>query len=167
MKLQWKIDLFILIMILGAGVFFWLGSYSGNAASVHTKSYGGKLSNQVICALDNMKKDLEKAQGILTANSFHIRYIDQWGKVQNYQFYQNSLWDDDRPIISHVRDFRFEYRNEGGYLITHVNRNIDNIETIGYTICILNNEIDILANGRIKIYPVLTLSEVSESDRIS
>jgi len=167
MKLKWKIDICILILILGVGSFFWLGTYTGNATSLYLKSYGGKLSNNILSVLDDMQSDLENAQGILSANSYYIQFIDQECKVQNYQFYHNTLWASDRPVISHVQNFRFEYRNEGGYLITHANRNMEHVETIGYTICVIKNEKDILANGRIKVYPILTMSDISDGDNIS
>jgi len=167
MKTKWKIDIFIFVLILGLGIFFWLGSYQGNAATVYPKSYGGNLSNDVLSALDCMQNNLETAQSIIVANSNQIQYIDQNGQIQNYQFYYDTVWDNDCPLISRVQDFRFEYRCANGYLITHVAKNLKHVETIGYTICVIQKEKEILANGRVKIYPKLTLSTVSGEDRIS
>lgn len=133
-------------------LFVWMGNRAVDEADTQSlKGYGGRLSQKVMTALERMNSDLEHAKEIVIAGPRLFLFIDGSEELKEYRFDYETLWCNDFPIISGIRAFHFEYRDDGGNLLTRPDKYLSFVESVAYTIRVSQNKKDVLTNYRAKM----------------
>lgn len=112
---------------------------------------GKSNSSQTVKGVNQLHQDLENIQDVLDMNTYRIRIRTRNGQVTEYRFDDTVLWKDFEPLISDVRAFHFEYRDEKGNLLTCRPQYKDRIRRIEYTLSLANS--NTFANGESTVNP--------------
>lgn len=145
-------DILIIGSILCVGLFFWMGNRSPSRSDPSPiKSYGGDLPSRIQTLLKGLNEDLNNAHHIVTAQPGGILFITDHGKEKKYSYAYETLWVNDLPVISSIKAFHFEYRDERGNLLVRAQKNPIAIVSVAFTLRIEIHEKEILINSRVKI----------------
>jgi len=164
-RVNWKYDTIIGSGLLFFALFVWMGSRTiDGVAEPQIKGYGGKLPREVTNALEKMNKEFEETRAILFARSDRVLIVDRNRNVKEYSFSYGILWCNDFPIVSGVRAFHFEYRDEKGNLLTRANRNLSAIQRITYIIRVLHGNKEVLTSSSVKLSYSLLDNDIRGND---
>ncbi len=152
LKNKWQKNIFMRGTILFLCILVWVGSRTQDRTSAPLmKSYGGSLPSQVQLQFRMMNDDLNDMKCIVLAQSNRILFIDQDDHMVEFRYAYQALWRNQTPIVFDVYAFHFEYRNQSGALLTQVNKVLNSIEIVGYTVHISSKEKDILSSGKVAL----------------
>ncbi len=149
LKKHWRFELVILIgVVLGVSV-LWMENLANNQTETRScHGYGGRLMPDVRIVLGQMENDVIHARNLLQAQPNRLSFVGAQGKIRTYRFAHETVWQDDEPLVSNVRSFHFEFRDQWGNLMTQYENDSAGIETIGYTICVVHNGNEVMAGGK-------------------
>lgn len=145
-------DLLIMVGFLCIGVFLWMGNktvYRSSDESIH--SIGGSLSATSQRILRRMNQDIVNAQYLISAESDHITFLCDDKGTREYSFAYQTIWRNEFPLMGSVKSFHFEYRDSRGNLISRPTENLESVDVVSYTLCLVHGEKDVFVNYRLNI----------------
>jgi hypothetical protein len=118
-------------------------------SAVSMQVYGGTLPPSTTGSLEFIIRELGAASRVLDIGSNGLRFRDCDGIAREYRFSGGSLWRDRTAVVSRVKAFHFEYRDDRGNLLTCRKDNLQNVRTVTYLIRLETEGPDILAKAGI------------------
>jgi hypothetical protein len=151
-KNHWRSELvFLFSMVLSISL-LWMENRAEPGIEANTvKGYGGSLPVEVQSIFQGITGDLAEANNIETAKPRRISIVDKAGTKRIYWFNHETVWRDGDPVISHVRSFHFEYRDQWGNLLTQSDRDPGSIESVGVAIRIATRGREIAAAVKVRL----------------
>lgn len=151
-KKHWRFELVLLFSLLFNFGVLWVENRADSQAGVDSfRGYGGKLPLEVSRALEQMVSDFAQARRVLQANSDQVFFMDLRGRPKAYRFAHETLWMNEKPLITGVRSFHFEFRDEWGNLRTNITRESSSVTSIGYTIRYMRGKREIMSGSKVAV----------------
>ena len=145
-------DFFIIGSIICLGLFLWMGNKPSQVVKPsNINVYGGDLSNRIRNTLQCMNEAINDAHTIVKARPDQVLFITENREVNQYTYAYNTLYYNDNPVISNVRAFHFEYRDDRGNLLVRAEKYLSTVETIGYTVRLMADRREVMINSRVKL----------------
>ena len=152
LRVNWKYDTVIGLVLLFFAIFVWMGSRKiGSVVELQINGYGGKLPKETVNILERMNKEFAETRAILFAQPDRIIIVDKNKNIKEYSFAYGTLWCDGFPIVSDIRAFHFEYRDEKRNLLTRANKNLPAIQRVTYIMRIFHDNKEILTGSSVKL----------------
>jgi hypothetical protein len=144
-----RIEFGFFALALALSLLVWRGIRAGGRPEeMPIHCYGGNLSAETRSALESMNRDLHDAKDVLAIASQGVLIEDRFGRVREYRYSGSMLCVDTRPLVSGVNALHFEYRDQWGNLLTHRSDNCGFVQTIAYTVRLVDRSSEVFVNSR-------------------
>ena len=145
----------------------WMESQGESRPESSIKFIGGQMCAQDITYLERINLNLKDSWGIVAAGQHKIRIISMDQSICEYNFDEGTLWCNGEPIISSITTFSFEYRDGYGNLISRVNRELNDINSVAYIIRISDNKKTIHGYSKVSIRNTSTDNDKNPRELLS
>jgi hypothetical protein len=152
-RLEYTIPIVAAIIV----AFLWFGNRKAEGA-YPLKGYGGKLSAQTLSVMSGLCLDLEKSRRIRNAEHDRVILEGREGVVE-YRFAHGALWKNEQVVLPLVKAFHFEYRGPTAHCVS-MESDHANIESVGFTIRILENDKEVAAFAKIRVKAIVNSGSV-------
>ncbi len=117
------------------------------------------VSNVAASAFQILQNELKDANTLLAAGPDHIQFIDGKNRLREYRYAYRSLWRNSVEVVSGLRGFFFEYRDNRGNLLYRSDRDLGRIESVGCTMRFAEEQGDVVDDFRV-ILPRISQSTI-------
>jgi hypothetical protein len=140
----------MILAVTMAGAAWWSWQSEALSNSFH-RSPGFNFTGSMSGILENVNRDIEKARGVTNAAPSRIILVDEKNRISEYSFSHETLWHNNRPLLSGVKAFHFEYRGRYGTLLTDANRELESVYTVTYVVQCRRNDKNLRLQQRIRL----------------